>query len=376
MAFLASAVSVCSASSPLQDVVRGQVIDDVKSQADPSQSYSLYLPSSYAPNRPWPVLMGFHPGARGRAIVDKYRAAAELYGYIVAGSNNSRNGPWQVSAAAVQAMASDLGKRFAIDERRVYLTGLSGGARVALQVALAQNRIAGVIASSAGYPDSKPRVSVPFVIFGTAGSEDFNLIEMRQLDRALKTPHRVVVFNGGHTLPPDDVAIQAIEWLELRAMASGIRPRDEALIDRLFTSRQKVADAAGETPAAVHLLQALAEDFKDLRDVQALSAKATTLAREPEIKRALSRERADEDEESRLLEKFATLESGLKDPEHRMDNYTDLRFMLGDLAKKADAAADSQDRARARRVLRIVTMGAAERVQDDDYLKLLQQYRR
>src|SRR6185369_4391101 len=101
---------------------------------------------------------------------------------------------------------------------RFYLTGHSGGARVAMQVALGSSKIAGVIASSAGYPDSQPRGSVRFPIFGTAGTEDFNYIEMRLLDRALKTPHRVVIFEGGHTLPPAPVALEAIEWLELQAM--------------------------------------------------------------------------------------------------------------------------------------------------------------
>src|SRR4029077_13151979 len=105
----------------------------------------------------------FHPGARGRAMVETYAAAAEQYGYIVAGSNNSRNGPWAASAAAVLALPVDLGRRLAIDPQRFYLTGLSGGARVALTVALAKgNNIAGIIASSAGYPDSQPRVKVPF----------------------------------------------------------------------------------------------------------------------------------------------------------------------------------------------------------------------
>src|SRR5689334_8163921 len=109
-----------------QDLSRGRIVDDVKCAADPSQSYALYLPSAYTPDRPWPVLMGFHPGARGRAIVEKYQAAAEQHGYVVAGSNNSRNGPWQVSVAAVRAMSADVGSRFSLDPKRVYLTGLSG----------------------------------------------------------------------------------------------------------------------------------------------------------------------------------------------------------------------------------------------------------
>ena len=127
--------------------------------------------------------------------------------------------------------------------RRIYLTGHSGGSRVALQIALANKAIAGVIASSAGYPDVRPRASVSFPIFATAGVDDFNYIEMRMLGRALKTPHRVVIFKGGHTLPPPDVAMQAIEWLELQAMASGLRTKDDTLVDQFWATQERaVAD--------------------------------------------------------------------------------------------------------------------------------------
>ena len=53
-------------------------------------------------------------------MVEKYQAAAEQYGYIVAASNNSRNGPYAVSMAAAQAMMTDVSRRFSIDPRRVY----------------------------------------------------------------------------------------------------------------------------------------------------------------------------------------------------------------------------------------------------------------
>src|SRR6185295_7378011 len=124
-----------------QEPARGVIVDDVKCASDAAQSYALYLPSNYSRDRGWSLLMAFHPSARGRAMVEKYQAAAEQYGYIVAGSNTSRNGPWSVSRAAVQAMSSDLGRRFPIDAERMYLTGMSGGARVAMQVALGSNTI-------------------------------------------------------------------------------------------------------------------------------------------------------------------------------------------------------------------------------------------
>ena len=130
------AVLACAWRANAQQPARGTIVEDVKCAADPSQSYALYLPSGYSPDRQWNLLIGFHPGARGRAIVEKFQAAAEQYGYIVAASNTSRNGPWAVSGAAAKAMSADLGQRFAIDPRRIYATGMSGGARVALQIAL------------------------------------------------------------------------------------------------------------------------------------------------------------------------------------------------------------------------------------------------
>jgi predicted esterase len=374
---VASLVLVCAAPirGAAQELPRGAIVDDVRCAADPTQSYALYLPSSYTPGRPWNLLMGFHPAARGRVIVEKYRAAAEAYGYVVAASNNSRNGAWDVSARAVVAMAADVTGRFTIDPARIYLTGMSGGARVAMQVALRKNAIAGVIASSAGYPDARPRGSVPFAVFGTAGTDDFNYSEMRQLDRALKTSHRLVIFEGGHTMPPDAVAMEAIEWMELQAMASGLRPRDEALIGRLFEKREQAVTAAGQSAAAVHLLQELAADFKGLRDVTAAAARAGVLATQKDIKAALARERADDDAETRLVNEIATLEAGLQSDERAQDSLIELRSLLARLWKQATAEADSAERGRARRVLRVITVGASERVQNAEYLRLLQQYR-
>jgi poly(3-hydroxybutyrate) depolymerase len=358
-----------------QDLAKGTILDDVKCLADATESYALYLPSSYSPERRTSVLMAFHPSARGRAMVETYRAAAEQYGYIVAGSNTSRNGPWAVSLKAVQAMSQDLGQRFAIDARRVYLTGMSGGARVALQVALGTNAIAGVIASSAGFPDSEPRPTVPFAIFATAGTEDFNYLEMRMLDRRLTSPHRLAVFQGGHTLPPGDVALEAIEWLELHAMVSGARPRDEGLIDRLLDKRRHAVDSA-DSAATVHQLDALVADFKGLRDVSQESARVASLSKVGAIRKALAREASDDAAEQRMLDDVFEAEQRLRDPELRFESFSRLRKRLEEWARTAAQTAASPERNQARRLLSAVGAGVASRIDHAEYLKLVELYRR
>jgi len=62
--------------------------------------------------------------------------AAERHGYIVLGSNNSRNRSWKVDAESAPAMFEDTHTRRALDERRIYFAGFSGGARVSFPNAL------------------------------------------------------------------------------------------------------------------------------------------------------------------------------------------------------------------------------------------------
>ncbi len=54
----------------------------------PGQSYWMFVPSKYKPDRQWPILYCLDPGARGRVPVERFAAAAEAAGVLVAGSNN------------------------------------------------------------------------------------------------------------------------------------------------------------------------------------------------------------------------------------------------------------------------------------------------
>src|SRR6187551_2176315 len=83
-----------SAATGAQVWAKGQLLEKVGCEADPAQTYALYVPSTYTAEKLWPVIYCFDPGARGRTPVERLQAAAEKYGYIVAGSNNSRNGAW------------------------------------------------------------------------------------------------------------------------------------------------------------------------------------------------------------------------------------------------------------------------------------------
>jgi hypothetical protein len=359
---------------PPSGLPRGTIVDSVASLDDPRETYALYLPSDYTADRVWNLLIAFHPAARGREFVATYREAAERYGYIVAGSNTSRNGPWDGATRAVRALSRDLGRRFAIDADRVYVTGHSGGARLAMEVGLA-NHLAGVIASSAGFADARPRRSVRFPVFATAGIDDFNYRELRRLDDTLTSPHYLAVFAGAHTLPPAAVALQAIEWLELQAMRSGHRAPDAALVDALYGKRLTEADGTTDVAARLHRLQAVVADFAGLRDVSATRARAEALAREEGTRRAVARDRADLDAEGRMLDEALADEVRLARADTRAAALAALDVRLAAWSRTAHAAEPSGDRSRARRLLGALAGGAAGRTGDPEYQDLLRRYR-
>ena len=363
------------AAAPEPDPPAGQIVAHVACAKDATQSYALYLPSNYTADRSWPVIYAFDPGGRGQNPVERYRAAAEKYGYIVAGSNNSRNGSWAVSQAAVAAMTGDVSTRFNIDEKREYVAGMSGGSRVALGIALSSPEIAGVIASSAGYPDNKVRKELPFPVFETAGTEDFNYLEMREMDRALETPHHLTIFDGPHVWLPSEVAMEAIEWMEIQAMKSGRKPRDQAEVDAIYAARIARAGAvSADTYAAI---SAIVADFTGLDDVTELSAKVAAIGADKHFQAAM-KETAKKDQEADDQERMMSQvvlgeETLLKDASHRADALKRLRQRWMNLSAKANAPSDAPERREARRVLSGLSMSVSS--QDQDYLAIVREFR-
>src|SRR5262245_9494705 len=199
---------VClSPHAQTQDLPVGKIIERVVCLKDTSQSYALYLPPDYTPDRQWPIIYAFDPGARGLRPVERFKDAAGKYGYIVIGSNNSRNGPGVPLDAILSALFDDTQARFSNDAKRVYTTGFSGGARVAASVAQSlEGRVAGVILCGAGFSAGKaPAKPLPFPVFGIAGNEDFNWIELRQLNRTLDSTgstNRIETIDGDDAWPP------------------------------------------------------------------------------------------------------------------------------------------------------------------------------
>jgi dienelactone hydrolase len=351
-----SALPTCISA---QSFATGKVIERIPCLKDDKQSYALYLPANYTPTKPFPVIYAFDPGARGSLPVERFKEAAEKYGYIVVGSNNSRNGPGVPLSEIIKTLFKDTQERLAIDERRIYTTGFSGGARVAAMVAFAsKGQIAGVIACGAGFPsDAKPAKNLPFAFYGIAGSDDFNLTEVRQLARTLDglgaTAH-LAVFEGEHAWPPAAFCTEAVEWMELQAMKSGRRNRDDKLIAELLakqTERLRADESSQKTFEAYLKADALAKDFQGLGNVAEFAARAEQLKSAKEVKEGFKQEKSEERLQQDHSRAFYVMRERLKLNEGREAAMVELRAFLSGLRKKADGATQGVERSVARRSL-------------------------
>ena len=294
-------------ASPLDvESIRGSIVNRVATLDNPTQSYALYLPSQYSPNRRWPIIYAFDPFARGKTAVDVYQPVAEKYGYIVAASNNSQNGPVAPQLEAAQAMWNDTHKRFAIDKDRVYVTGLSGGARLATTFAqyCYTCAVTAVIAHGAGYPaglNSSHAANDHFLYYAAVGDVDFNypeLVLLRRKKDEQGAQFKVKVYPGPHQWAPPEIVEDAILWLELKAMQSGSEKPDPLLIKKLFVITRAEAEQAekrSDTLTQYYALRSLVWDFKGLENTSEFESKMNALKSSKVLKTAQQQEQREID---------------------------------------------------------------------------------
>lgn len=289
-------------------LARGEVVERVVAGGDSTQRYALYLPSAYDPARAWPVLFLMDPRGRAGVPLGCFRAAAERHGWVVLSSYNTvsdSSAAMEANRRALEAMLDDAQRRVSVDPRRLYLGGFSGTARAAWALAFRlRGHVAGVVGFGAGLPGDAGALAAaaaadrPFAFFGGAGAADFNAQEVRALAAALERlgfPHHVESYPGGHAWPPEAVCTAALEWLELRAMAAGLRAEDPAWVDSLHAARLAEAgalEAGGRQHEAWTRFRDAERDFAGLRDTGAARQAAARLARAPGTRRAEARLRA------------------------------------------------------------------------------------
>jgi polyhydroxybutyrate depolymerase len=155
------------------------------------REYYLYAPRTPDSSKLLPLVVVLHgSGDTGLMPLKRWKDLADRENIIIAGPNALNREAWRIPEDAptpIYEMIEALKKRYPIDPQRVYLFGHSGGAIVALYLALLQSEYFAAAAIHAGalYPKDGPfvertRRKIPFSLFVGTRDPLFPVADLRQ----------------------------------------------------------------------------------------------------------------------------------------------------------------------------------------------------
>lgn len=191
----------------------------------PSRDAQLYVPASYDPATPIPLVLGFHgAGGSGNGWLNATRVEADRLGFAIL-APDSRGQTWDALRGLfgadidfVNRALAETFDRVNIDATRMGIGGFSDGATYALSVGLANGDFfPKVIAFSPGFVLDAPEHGQPkfFIAHGTADTIlpinncSRRIVPMLRGDGYDVTYHE---FNGGHGISETERGL-AFDWM-------------------------------------------------------------------------------------------------------------------------------------------------------------------
>ncbi|WP_103070811.1 hypothetical protein [Aquimarina sediminis] len=201
---------------------KGKVIDSISVFENSSETFALYLPTSFDASKPSSIVFIFEPAARGKVGITPFIEASEAYSHILICSNNNRNGPYAGNFDIANRLFEFVFSNFKVHENQVFLAGFSGGARLASTIAVMTNQIAGVIGCGAGFSENQSQMPSiqQFSYVGICGNRDMNYTEMLTVKKYLQQlnfNHTLITYDGNHSWPPSKEILKAFDWLAIQS---------------------------------------------------------------------------------------------------------------------------------------------------------------
>ncbi len=232
------------------------------------QKYQLFVPKGVAKDKPAGLIL-FISAGDGAGSVKAWQAVCEKHGLLFAAPNGAGNAtPAGPRTRIVLDVLDDVRRQYAIDPDQTYLTGFSGGGRMACAIAFAlPEYFGGVIPLCGTNPISGPtylrhriedRLSIAFV----TGEKDMNRKEnevyMAPWFTELGIRTKLWVMPGvGHVTPSSAVIAEVYDWL-----AADLKRRQEHV-----KTNVKLAVSASDTPNAAEQAKRLfAASIENLSD--------------------------------------------------------------------------------------------------------------
>lgn len=282
--FLLSTIVHCQSSYEL-----GKIIDSIIVTDSENETFALYLPTSYSSEKLSSIIFIFDPAARGKVGLLPFLTASEKYNHILVCSNNAKNGPYNRNFGIANRLFNQVFNLFAVNNDLVFLSGFSGGARLAATIAALSDGIAGVMACGAGLSAQASHVPYgkKFLYAGICGTRDMNYTEMLDLMpflESLKFRKTLFTYDAGHRWPPEEKILEAFDWLYVELNKQGVLSVDKNILKDLYVANYHKTEeklANEDFLPALEDLRRLRQSYGSFYNLDSITAKIKNLRNNP-----------------------------------------------------------------------------------------------
>lgn len=187
------------------------------------QTYHVYYPPSYSPEKPAPMLLLFSPGGGGGGMIGNFKEPASKHGWVLVGVDGPKNGQDSaIGSRMVAEMLPEIEKTVAFhDPQQLYTSGMSGGAIRAFMTVSEHDRPWKGVISLGGWLGRNPtNIKLPrgLAVAWVNGDSDNGANTYVERDTGLVPgKSRLFAFPGGHVIGPANVLEEAMLWVKKNA---------------------------------------------------------------------------------------------------------------------------------------------------------------
>lgn len=175
-------------------------------------SYEIYIPKRTNSNEKFPLLIILDAHGDGKSALEKFIPAASEYNIILAASNAVKNGHEDYQYT-IQELIADIQKKYPLNTS-IYITGFSGGSRMALAYATKHPVNGLLLCGALGTREQITSISCPIV--SVSGTDDFNFIETAQYilqEETCPSNLHIELTDDSHSWPDKNMLVSTLGYL-------------------------------------------------------------------------------------------------------------------------------------------------------------------
>ncbi|MDP4239583.1 MAG: hypothetical protein Q8904_08960 [Bacteroidota bacterium] len=190
-------------------------------QLDPKNTYEVYIPKRSAPADKLPLLVIIDSHGSGKFALDKFKQGANQYPAVLIASNLIKNG-FEDYERAISVLIEDVRQKYPVG-KTVFMTGFSGGARMASGYALFHPVNGLILCGALANADQITALHCP--VISISGMDDFNFVETAQYlfqEQSIPGNLKIELTNASHNWPDSLMLANALGLLRFSCNDVGI----------------------------------------------------------------------------------------------------------------------------------------------------------